>query len=276
MSQKILIIEDDALLSDAIAKKLQLDHFETVIERDGAVGLQLARQLKPSLVLVDVLLPSMNGYEILEARRKDAEMSKIPFIVMSNSGQPVEVNRLTSLGASDFVVKSEMDADDVLVKVRAMLADPAAMPPVVTTPAEALSDASAPAVVVDEHTLAGKHILLVEDDIFLSNLLTAKLGKTGCVSTQAKDGEECVEIISHGDTPLDAILLDLTLPGMSGFDVIPHIRGSERFKATPIIVLSNLSQDSDISRAKSLGVNKYLVKAERDPDEIIAEIATAI
>lgn len=279
MPHTILIIEDDALLAGAIAKKLQLEHFETLIERDGAVGLQLARQHKPALVLLDVFLPSMNGYEILEARTHDPDLSKIPFLVLSNSGQPVEVNRLTALGASGFIVKSDMDPDDVLERVRAMLASPVpAIPAAAASTAAAALPTVAPKLTPEEisRTLSGKHVLFVEDDVFLSNLLTTKLGQTGCISTQAKSGEEAVEIINRPDTALDMILLDLTLPGMSGFDVIPHIRNSERFKTAPIVVLSNLSQETDIARATSLGANKYLVKAERDPDEIVAEIATAL
>jgi DNA-binding response OmpR family regulator len=279
MPQTILIIEDDVLLAGAIAKKLQLEHFETLIERDGAVGLQLARQHKPALVLLDVFLPSMNGYEILEARMQDQSLSTIPFLVLSNSGQPVEVNRLTALGASSFIVKSDMDPNDVLERVRTTLASP--IPPVpaaAATPPPMAVIAPSPKLTPAEmsRALSGKHVLLVEDDVFLSNLLTAKLGSTGCISTQAKSGEEAVEIVGRPDTTLDMILLDLTLPGMSGFDVIPHIRGSERFKATPIVVLSNLSQETDIARATSLGAKKYLVKAERDPDEIVSEIATAL
>lgn len=144
-----------------------------------------------------------------------------------------------------------------------------AMPTVPAAPTEAPPRAQSSG-------LAGKRILLVEDDIFLSNLLTAKLGKAGCISIQAKDGEETVQIVTNPQTSVDIILLDLILPGMSGFDVIPHIRSSPNLKETPIIVLSNLGQDSDIKRAKALGVNKYLVKAERDPDEIIAAIATLV
>lgn len=282
MPQTILIIEDDALLAGAIAKKLQLEKFDTLIERDGAVGLQLARQHKPALVLLDVFLPSMNGYEILEARTQDPDLSKIPFLVLSNSGQPVEVNRLTALGASGFIVKSDMDPGDVLEQVRAILAAP--LPPVpaakaaAAAPTAAIVPTPSPKLTPEEmsRALSGKHVLLVEDDVFLSNLLTAKLGSTGCISTQAKSGEEAIEIICRPDTTLDMILLDLTLPGMSGFDVIPHIRETERFKTTPIVVLSNLSQETDVARATSLGAKKYLVKAERDPDEIVSEIAAAL
>lgn len=273
MPHTILIIEDDVLLSEAIAKKLQLAGFNTVIERDGAVGFQMAQQRRPSLVLLDIDVPSKNGYEILEARRSDPELSRIPFVVMSNSGQPVEISRLISLGATTYVIKVDLDPEEVLAKVRLALSSPP-MPP-----EQAMPTAPAPTDTpphAQSSGLAGKRILLVEDDIFLSNLLTAKLGKTGCISIQAKDGEETVQIVTNPQTSVDIILLDLILPGMSGFDVIPHIRNSPNLKETPIIVLSNLGQDSDIKRAKALGVNKYLVKAERDPDEIIEAIATLV
>lgn len=273
MQRTILIIEDDTLLSDVIAKQLQIAGYDTIIERDGAVGLQMAQQKHPVLVLLDIQLPSKNGYEILEARKNDPELSRVPFVVMSNSGQPVEINRLVALGATTYIIKANLDPKEVLAKVQVALSSPP-MPPAHAVPPAELT--IAPTENRQAGRLAGKRILLVEDDVFLSNLLTAKLGKTGCVSIQAKDGEETIQLVTNPATVVDIILLDLILPGMSGFDVIPHIRGSAHLKNVPIIVLSNLGQESDIKRAKSLGVNKYLVKAERDPDEIINEIAAIL
>lgn len=260
---KILIIEDDTLLSGVLVKKLQLAHYDTVVERDGAKGLALARELRPSLVLLDVLLPSLNGYGILEERQKDPGLAAIPFIVLSNSGQPVEVDRLNSLGATDRIVKATLDIDDVVKKVSACLAQGAPH-------ADGSADASPPAAL-----LAGKRIAWVEDDTFLSQLLGTTLAKAGAVSLFAMNGEEYLALLAK-EAPPDIILIDLTLPGMSGYEIMEKIRADERLAYIPVIVLSNLSQEADRKKAEQLGAAKLLVKAECDPDEIVREIASVL
>ena len=255
MKKHILIIEDDPFLGDILSQKLRHEEFEVTLVADGAQGLQQFIALKPDLVLLDIILPHMNGYEILEARQKDPTISKIPVIIISNSGQPVEINRALSLGIKDYLVKAQMDPEDVLAKVRKFFQG-----------ATTVSDASG--AVTDR--LKGSKVLWVEDDTFLSDLVERKLQHEGCVALYAKDGEQALEILKS-EVP-DIILLDLVLPGMSGFDVLQEIKHVPALKNVPVVVLSNLGQEKDIEKAKQLGAVKFLIKAEHDLDDIIAEI----
>src|SRR3989344_3344445 len=119
--KKILIIEDDVFLGDVLTQKLSNEGFEAVLSRDGLDGFNKIKSLHPDLILLDIILPNMNGYEILEAKQKDPTIAGIPVIIVSNSGQPVEINRALALGVKDYLVKAQFDPEEVLVKVRAEL-----------------------------------------------------------------------------------------------------------------------------------------------------------
>ncbi len=114
----------------------------------------------------------------------------------------------------------------------------------------------------------GKRILLVEDDNFLSELLSKKLIESKAVVTRAANGEEAIAIIK-ANPKFDLILLDLMLPKIGGFEVMEAINADEKAKGTPVIILSNLGQKNDVEKGVSLGAKKFLVKAILSLDEIV-------
>lgn len=119
MPKKILIIEDDKTLSDLLGKKLKDAGFEVTFTFDGVEGLDSLRANKPDLILLDILMPEKSGMEVMEDMNKDPETSltKIPVIVISNSGQPVEIKRVLELGAKDYLIKAEFNPQEVVDKV---------------------------------------------------------------------------------------------------------------------------------------------------------------
>ncbi len=122
--------------------------------------------------------------------------------------------------------------------------------------------------------LTGKKIVIVEDDQFLGGLVSGKLSSTGAEITLIEKGEGAVEKITKVSP--DIILLDLLLPGMSGFEILKALRETSEFKKTPVIVLSNLSEGGDIQAAKDLGVTEFLIKATVNINEIPSHIARAL
>lgn len=114
----------------------------------------------------------------------------------------------------------------------------------------------------------GKKILLVEDDNFLSELLSNKLIESQATVTRAANGEEAISIVKS-NPKFDLILLDLMLPKIGGFEVMEAINADEKTKGSPIIILSNLGQKNDVEKGVSLGAKKFLVKAILSLDEIV-------
>lgn len=115
---------------------------------------------------------------------------------------------------------------------------------------------------------ANKRILLVEDDNFLSELLSKKLVENGATISRAANGEEAIDIVKS-NPKFDLILLDLMLPKIGGFEVMEAINADEKTKGAPIIILSNLGQKNDVEKGVSLGAKKFLVKAILSLDEIV-------
>ncbi len=252
--QKILIIEDEEALLDVVSKKLDMEGYDVYSARDGRDGLKKAKEVMPDLILLDILMPIMDGFGVLEGLGKDNELSQIPVIIISNSGQPVEIERAMSMGVKDYLIKAEFDPEEVLVKARNVL------------------NKSGKKDGLKEKTKTGKNILVIEDDPLLRSLCSKKLSLEGFEVDSAIDSQQGLEKIEKGK--FDLILLDLVLPGMSGFDVLKITKASpdKKIAQTPIIILSNLGQESDIQKGKELGAADYLIKATTTTDEIVDKI----
>ena len=112
-----------------------------------------------------------------------------------------------------------------------------------------------------------KRILLIEDDPFLSSLLGNRLKREGFEVFLVKDGNEALKALKA--QPVDLVLLDIILPGKSGFEVLEEIKGDPQIANLPVIIISNLGQEADIEKGRGLGVVDYIVKARISIDDLI-------
>lgn len=115
-----------------------------------------------------------------------------------------------------------------------------------------------------------KIVFVIEDDTFLVQAYQIKLKKEGIEVWVATDGEEALKFLKKD--PPNLILLDIMLPKINGFSVLEEIKKNEKWKNTPVIILSNLGQQQDIEKGKSLGVNDYIVKANARINEVVEKI----
>jgi len=122
--KKILIVEDEEIMLNLLEKKLRDHRYEVSSARDGQAGLRLLKeQDNPDLILMDLIMPKMDGFSVMKEIQKDEELKKIPLIVISNSGQSVELNRIKELGAIDWLVKTEFNPQELLEKIRKQLGE---------------------------------------------------------------------------------------------------------------------------------------------------------
>ncbi len=136
-----------------------------------------------------------------------------------------------------------------------------------------LSDATpAPAPIPDAKARA---VLIVEDDIFLSNLLVSRFQQAGITVQKAMTGEEALEILRSGMIP-SLILLDIILPKKSGFEILEEIQADPNLQKAPVIITSNLGQESDVQRGKQLGVIDYFVKAQTPIEQLVVKVKSII
>ncbi len=117
-----------------------------------------------------------------------------------------------------------------------------------------------------------KNVLLVEDEPLLANLLKQRLEKEGMTVTLNRDGEEALKTL-HEMKP-DLILLDIILPKISGFELMETLSADPQLERAPIIIISNLGQESDMEKGKSLGAVQYFVKAKVSIEELVQNVKT--
>jgi DNA-binding response OmpR family regulator len=115
-----------------------------------------------------------------------------------------------------------------------------------------------------------KTILLVEDEPLLANLLKQRLEKEDLKVTLARDGEEALKILKTVEPHL--ILLDIILPKISGFELMEVLKADPQFEKAPIIIISNLGQESDVVKGQSLGAIEYFVKAQVSIEELVDHV----
>lgn len=121
VAQKILIIEDEELLAQMYEKKLTLEGFICFTADNGDDGLKLATEIKPDLILLDIMMPNKDGLTTLEEIRNIPDLKTIPVIMLTNVSENNYVARAKTLGAKDYIVKSNTDPSGVVEKIRKFL-----------------------------------------------------------------------------------------------------------------------------------------------------------
>lgn len=263
-TKKILIIEDEQILGEIILNKLSSEGYQVFLAHDGDLGMQKMAELKPDLILLDLIMPKKNGFEVLEEMQKLDTLKNIPVVVISNSGQQSEIERIVRLGVRDYIIKAQFSPDEVIEKVRKYLNQ------------EYKEKGTINSVSVPDEKHSGKKIkiLLAEDDQFLSSLVAQRLGKDGYAILNATDGKQVLKVLEE-NTP-DLILMDILMPEMNGIEVLKTIRSQEKYKDIIVIIFSNLGQDHEVEEAKKSGADDFLVKVNFTLKEVVEKINTLL
>ena len=116
----VLLVEDDPFLSSVLRMKLEKESFKVVRAADGDEALNFLTEqgVKPDLILLDLILPKKNGFEVLETIRQDPLLEKLPVIIISNLGQPSDIERGKALGVIDYFIKARLSVEELVNKVK--------------------------------------------------------------------------------------------------------------------------------------------------------------
>jgi len=117
----ILIIEDDTFFQNLISKKLVNEGFEVLVASDSRQALSILEEKKPNLIVLDLILPVLDGFGILSIIKKDEKTKDIPVIILSNLGQKEEIERAISLGAADFMIKVNFTPEEIVRKIKSII-----------------------------------------------------------------------------------------------------------------------------------------------------------
>ena len=252
--KQILIIEDEKAVLNLLTTTLEKAGYTVKIAEDGVRGLLLISELKPDLVLLDVRLPKLDGFSMLEKLKSEGMLEKLPVIVISNSGQPVDIDRALELGVRDYVIKVNFDPSEILNKVKRIFNT------------KNYHQAQKNVRVSQKSPV----ILIIEDDQFLIDLLGKQFEQQHYEIARALDTKHARKIMNESAIAL--VLLDVVLPGQDGFTFLSEVKKDPKIKDIPVIILSNLGQKQEIEKGLEMGAVEYLVKADMSPREIVERV----
>jgi len=121
MAKKILIIEDDKFLRELISQKLIAKGYEIIEAENGEKGIKMTEKEKPDLILLDLILPGIDGFEVLEKIKNDLKLSQIPVVILSNLGQKDDIERGLKMGAVDYLIKAHFTPGEIVEKIKTAL-----------------------------------------------------------------------------------------------------------------------------------------------------------
>ena len=121
MAKKILVIEDDRFLRELISQKLLKEGYDIAEAVDGEGGIESVKIEKPDLVLLDLILPGIDGFEVLARIKADPDVSETPIIILSNLGQKDDIEKGLKMGAIDYLIKAHFTPSEIIEKIRAVM-----------------------------------------------------------------------------------------------------------------------------------------------------------
>lgn len=121
--KKILFIEDESTLQKTLGDVLAQGNYKVISALDGKIGLRLAKSEKPDLILLDLVLPKMHGFEILRELKKDPETEEIPVIILTNLEKMEDVEKAIELGAKTYLVKTQYKIEEIMDKIKKVLGE---------------------------------------------------------------------------------------------------------------------------------------------------------
>ena len=119
--KKILVVEDDPMISSMYKTKFEVDGFEVFIADNGATGLELAKKEKPDIVMLDIILPQLDGFSVLEQIKQDKNTKDIPVIMLTNLSTDEDREKGAKMGALDYLVKASLTPGQISEKIRQIL-----------------------------------------------------------------------------------------------------------------------------------------------------------
>ena len=237
-SRKILIIDDDPTVRELMRRQLERDGFEVHSASDGKEGITKAREIKPDLITLDILMPDLDGWSVLRSLKADPEVSSIPVVMASILD---EKNKGFSLGAADYLSKP-LERERLIGSIRNLIGEG-----------------------------EGKKVMLVDDDPGMRLSIREALSRSGYEVLEAENGSQAISMLEEKDTAPDIILLDLIMPIMNGFEFLEKFRNDLQ-SPIPVIVITSADLTDEEKQYLSGEVVRVLQKSDVGNSEIINEI----
>ncbi len=270
MTASILVVDDVPANLKLLEAKLQNEYYDVITAKDGFEAIEITKKRKPDLILLDVMMPGIDGFETCKRLKADKEVSHIPIIMVTALSEQADRVRGLEAGADEFLTKPINDTTlflrvKSLVRVKVLLdelrmRDQTAAQLGITAENAFISDVS------------GSNILLVDDDPVQTKQMVSKLNEEFNVTT-IDDVSIVLEKAPAGK--FDIILVSTLLSETDGLRLAMQIKGLEEIRHVPVLILVDEDDTRSMTKGLEMGINDY-VRVPIDKNELIARVRTQI
>ena len=261
---RILIIEDEANNLDVARRIVRGAGHEALTAVDGLAGLEIARREHPDAVLVDLLLPKLDGWSVTRAIREEPWAKEIPIIAVSALAMEADRERARAAGCDDFVTKPYAPAE--LRAVLSRFFTEASAPKIATRPADL------PASGIEPSERLGR-VLVVDDEPANVEHIVRRLSGNGYETLTASNGHDAIAVATK-EQP-DLILMDVMMPGLDGWQATKLLKGDPKTANIPVVFVTARDRPEDVAAGFEAGGMMYVNKPV-EPVELFARVRNAI
>ncbi len=258
--KNLLVIEDDKELQLSIMKLMGSNHVKATAANTGKQAVSLLKTGRFDCMILDIGLPDISGFELLDMIKKDNDIQKIPVIIYTGRDLTLEETRKLETYAASIVLKRAASMERLLDETALFLHQ-------VETDMSKAQKQGLKKEREKQGSLKGKKVLVVDDDMRNAFALNKFLTSKGMAVMIANNGEKAIEALENDDVP-DIVLMDIMMPVMDGYETMKRIRKQGRFKDIPILALTAKAMASDRDKCIECGANDYLSKP-LDTDKLL-------
>jgi len=256
------------MISEIYQRKFSESGFEVFAVDSGDQVLTLAKKEKVDVVLLDLIIPKMNGFEVLENLKSGEYDPNIKVIIFSNLNQKEDREKAQKLGANGFVSKADYTPSALVKEVQRLLHQFSEEEK--NERRNGNSNGNHDGGQEGEQPGVSGKILMIEDEEIFEEMFGGKLRQDGYDVTFAKNGVWGLNEALKND--YDLMIIDMILPGMTGDEIVSRLKLEEKTRNLPVIVLSASVEDHMEKKVKEMGVSAFFVKTQLIPSELSKKV----
>lgn len=276
----LLLVDDRPENLDLLIGFLEKYNLNIIVATSGEQGLERLQHTRPDIILLDIMMPGIDGYEVCRRLKESDELSQIPIILMSALDDPVDKVKGLELGAVDYITKP-YKVEEVFARIKNQLyiqdlrkqLKAAKKPQGEHALGQAERSIRNEGLGLGETDIKSRKVLFVEDAPEDRRLLKDFLDNYYYNIIFAKNGKEAFERLK--EVKPDIILLDIRLPDIDGFEVCRRLKKSDDYRNIPVIFITALDETADTVKGFELGAVDYITKPYNS-EEVLARISTQI
>ncbi|MBI1923246.1 response regulator [Candidatus Poribacteria bacterium] len=278
---RILLVDDSQLVHGSIGEFLKGNDFELIQAFDGEAGIQKAIQFTPSLIITDIDMPQLDGYELCRRSKGTKSTEHIPVIMLSARSSGIDIDKGFDVGANDFLIKP-VNVDELLSRIHLILGSDdtdLGIKFLVSRPDRFWKPVRSNESIWEiknrnrYEIRTREKILIVDDSKLHQNLMSQGLSQQGFEVVTAQNGQEALEL-ARQQKP-DIVITDLEMPIMNGRDFCRELRKRDLLKEVPVIMLTGRDSELDRVKGEHAGVSAYLSKPF-PPDKLVVLVEKLI